>query len=151
MGMAAACKDGGNVLATLADTESRRFIQGFVLSTVLHQDPRYFHSTKTRALPRVWYAASRVVVTRSDHGYNTFNSSEFLGALFTSSLQNAYYPGRDRGLGETMSRFLGALTSDASSNVLREFTPDMKRMFKRHAPEKIQKIEQKLPLPPEDE
>ncbi len=136
--------------ATLADTESRRFIQGFVLSTLLHQDPRYFYSTKTRIVPRLWYAATRVVVTRSDRGHNTFNSSEFLGALFTSSLQNAYYTNRDRGLDETMSRFLGALSSDASSNILREFTPDMKRMFKRHAPSRIQKIEQKLPLPPED-
>lgn len=136
--------------ATLADTESRRFIQGFVLSTLLHQDPRYFYSTKTRPIPRLWYAATRVLVTRSDRGYNTFNSSEFLGALFTSSLQNAYYTNRDRGLDETMNRFLGALSSDASSNILREFTPDMKRMFKRHAPQKIQEIEQKLPLPPED-
>ncbi len=136
--------------ATLTDTESRRFIQGFVLSTLLHQDPRYFYSTKTRTVPRLWYAATRVLVTRSDRGYKTFNSSEFLGALFTSSLQNSYYTNRDRGLDETMNRFLGALSSDASSNILREFTPDIKRMFKRHAPQRIQRIEQKLPLPPED-
>jgi hypothetical protein len=32
--------------ATLANTESRRFIQSFVLSTILHQDPRYFPSVK---------------------------------------------------------------------------------------------------------
>jgi PAS domain S-box-containing protein len=32
--------------ATLADTESRRFIQTFALSTILHQDPRYFPSHK---------------------------------------------------------------------------------------------------------
>lgn len=133
--------------ANLADTESRRFIQGFVLSAVLHQDPRYFPSKKSKKIPRAWYAATRVVVGKSDNGSDTFNSAEFLGALFTSSLQNAYYPEHDRGFGETMSRFLGALLSDASSNVLREFTPDMRRMIRRHAPEKIKQIEEKIPDP----
>jgi hypothetical protein len=36
--------------ATLANTESRRFIQEYALSTILHQDPRYFPSPKKRAL-----------------------------------------------------------------------------------------------------
>jgi hypothetical protein len=72
--------------ATLADTESRRFIQGFALSTILHQDPRYFPSPKHALLARAWYAATRVVVARCDDGHVTFNSAEFLGALFTSSL-----------------------------------------------------------------
>jgi hypothetical protein len=131
--------------ATLADTESRRFIQGFVLSTTLHQDPRYFRSRKNKTIPRAWYAVTRVLVTKSDEGRDTFNTSEFLGALFTSSLQNAYYPERDRGFGNTMNRFLGALSSDASSNLLREFWPDMRRIFRKHAPEKIKEIERKLP------
>jgi len=134
--------------ASLADTESRRFIQGFVLSTALHQDPRYFRSRNKKTIPRAWYAATRVLVTRSDDGRDTFNSSEFLGALFTSSLQNAYYPARDRGFSKTMDRFLGALSSDASSNLLREFWPDMRRIFRKHAPEKIKKIERRLPEPP---
>ena len=136
--------------ATLADTESRRFIQGFALSTILHQDPRYFPSHKRRLISRAWYSATRVVVTKSDHGDSTFNSSEFLGALFASSLQNAYYPRHDRSFGETMNRFGGALSSDAIGDLLREFTPDMKRLFRKHAPKEIQKIEERLPIPPED-
>src|SRR5579864_940907 len=94
--------------ATLADTESRRFIQTFALSTVLHQDPRYFPSNKRSFIARGWYALTRVAVTKNDNGYGTFNSSEFLGALFTSSLQNAYYPRPDRTLGDTLNRFAGA-------------------------------------------
>jgi len=42
------------------------------------------------------------------------------------------------------------VSSDAVGNLLREFTPDMKRLFRKHAPEKIKKIEEKLPIPPED-
>jgi hypothetical protein len=131
--------------ATLADTESRNFIQTFLLSTLLHQDPRYFPSRKTGLIPRAWYAGTRVLVTRRDDGQKTSNTSELLGALFTSSLQNAYYPRRDRGLGDTMNRFVGALGSDASSNVLREFWPDMRRIFRKHAPKEIEKLEKKIP------
>jgi hypothetical protein len=118
--------------ATLANTESRRFIQGFALSTMLHQDPRYFYSPKKK------------------HGNNTFNTSEFLGALFSSALQNSYYPRHDRSLGDTVNRFSGALSSDAIEDLLREFTPDMKRLFHKHAPKKILRIEEKLPIPDED-
>ena len=136
--------------ATLADTESRRFIQTFALSTILHQDPRYFPSYKRKLISRAWYAATRVAITRNDRGNNTFNSSEFLGALFTSSLQNSYYPRHDRTFGETMNRFGGALSSDAVGNLLREFTPDMKRLFRKHAPKEVLRIEEKLPIPADD-
>ena len=49
-----------------------------------------------------------------------------------------------------MNRFGGALSSDAITDLLREFAPDMKRLFRKHAPKKILKIEEKLPIPPED-
>jgi len=136
--------------ATLANTESRRFIQTFALSTILHQDPRYFPSRKRALIARVWYSTTRVVVTKNDNGDNTFNTSEFLGALLSSALQNAYYPRHDRTFGDTMNRFGGALSSDAITDLLREFTPDMKRLFRKHAPKKILQIEEKLPIPPED-
>jgi hypothetical protein len=136
--------------ATLADTESRRFIQTFALSTILHQDPRYFPSHRRTLIARGWYAATRVVVTRKDDGDPAFNTSEFLGALLTSSLQNSYYPSDRRSFGETMNRFSGALSSDAVSNLLREFTPDMKRLFRKHAPKEVLRIEEKLPIPADD-
>ena len=136
--------------ATLADTESRRFIQTVALSTILHQDPRYFPSRKRSLISRSWYAVTRVVITRNDGGDNTFNTSEFLGTLFTSALQNSYYPRHDRNFGETMNRFAGALSSDAVGDLQREFMPDMKRLFRKHAPKEIRKIEEELPIPADD-
>ena len=141
---------GKRLGATLANTESRRLIQGFALSTILRQDPRYFPSRKRRLISRIWYSATRVVVTKNDSGRSTFNTSEFLGALFASSLENAYYPRHDRNFGDTMNRFGGALSSDAIGDLILEFTPDMKRFFRKHAPKEIQRIEEKLPIPPED-
>ncbi len=57
---------GKRLGATLADTESRRFIQNFVLASLLHEDPRYFPSGKNGLVARAWYAATRVLVTRDD-------------------------------------------------------------------------------------
>jgi hypothetical protein len=136
--------------ATLADTESRRFIQTYLLSTVLHQDPRYFYSTKTSLIGRAWYAATRVIITRGDNGRSEFNTSEILGALSTSALQNTYYPKHYRNVNDTLGRFTGSLSSDATSAILREFTPDLKRLFYRHCPLKIQRLEARLPIPDED-
>jgi hypothetical protein len=136
--------------ATLADTESRKFIQGYALSTLLHQDPRYFPSQKKRLFARTWYAVTRVAVGRSDDGSSTFNSPEFLGSLFASALQNSYYPRVDRTLGDTMDRFAGSLTSDVLDDLLHEFAPDMKRLFRRWAPPTVKRIERELPIPAED-
>jgi hypothetical protein len=49
-----------------------------------------------------------------------------------------------------MDRFGGALSSDAIADLLREFTPDMKRLSRKHAPKKTLEIEEKLPIPPDD-
>ena len=49
-----------------------------------------------------------------------------------------------------MNRFGGALSSDAIGYLLLEVTPDMKRFFRKHAPKKILKMEEKLPIPAED-
>jgi hypothetical protein len=136
--------------AVLADTESRRFIQEFALSTMLHQDPRYFSSPKKQLFYRAWYSATRVAITKNDNGESTLNTSEFIGTLLTSALQNSYYPRQDRTFGDTMNRFSGALSSDVVGNLLREFTPDMKRLFRKHVPNKVLKFEEKLPIPTED-
>src|SRR5437879_1570261 len=113
-----------------------------------------FPSHKRALISRVWYSTTRVVVTRNDSGDSTFNTSEFLGALFASSLQNAYYPRHDRNFGDTMNRFGGALSSDAMGYLLLEFTPDVKHFFRKHSPKKnledVLKMEEKLPIPAED-
>src|SRR5579864_1177990 len=145
--------------ALLANHEAGSFFENFLFPTVLRQDPRYFRMGAGHSLfARMPYAASRVLVTQSDSGRHTFNSSLLLGLLFVDSLTNAYYPRPQRGLGDTMSRFGGGVLSSAETNLLREFMPDMMRLFHRHEPEKLKKLEQlekKMPLadklsPPQD-
>ncbi|MGO9126223.1 MAG: hypothetical protein ACLP6G_15220 [Terriglobales bacterium] len=138
---------GKRLGSTLADAESRRFIQTFVLATVLHEDPRYFPSGKRGLVSRGWYATTRVLVTRDDYGRNVLNRSELMGASLVSSLQDAYYPRPDRTFGATMNRLVGTLSGDATTNLLHEFTPDLKRLFHKHCPQGIQRLEARMPIP----
>jgi len=131
--------------ATLADTETRTFFGQLLFPVIFHEDPRYFPSHKKGLIPRAWYAGTRVLVTRRDGDGNTFNKSEFAAVIATASLQNAYYPERDKGFTETMNRFVGGVGSDVTSNMLREFWPDIKKVFRKHEPKKLKEMEDKMP------
>jgi len=133
--------------ATLANTEGRSFFNSFLFPVLFHQDPRYHPSQKAGILPRAWYASTRVVVGRSDEGNKMFNYSEVLGVLAMSSIQNSYYPNEQRGFTDTLNRFLGGISSDASGNLLKEFTPDIKRIARKIIPKRAQKLEKKIPGP----
>jgi hypothetical protein len=130
--------------ASLADTEVRTFFGSFAFPVVFHQDPRFFRSRKRGVIPRVWYAGTRVLIARSDSGKSMFNYSEVLGALATSSMQNAYYPDRDRGFSDTMGRYLGTFTSDATSDIIKEFTPDIVRFVQHHAPARMKRLHNRI-------
>lgn len=129
--------------ALLANHEAGSFFQNFLFPSLLHQDPRYFRMGDGHSLfARVPYAASRVLVTQSDSGHSTFNGSLLLGLLFVDGVTNAYYPRPERGFGNTMTRFGGGVLSSAETNLLREFMPDMMRIFHKHEPDKLKKLEQ---------
>lgn len=130
--------------ANLADTESRTFFQTFLFSSMFGQDPRYHRLGNGGLLYRATYAASRVAVGRSDSGHPAWNVPEFLGVAATEALANAYYPDRDCGFGRTMSRIVGSFASDAGTNVLREFWPDIRARLRKHEPQSIQKLDNRI-------
>ena len=83
---------GKRLGTTLADVESRRFIQNFALASLLHEDPRYFPSGKDRLVARAWYAATRVLVTRDDSGWNVLNRSEISGSIVDQRIAEHLLP-----------------------------------------------------------
>ncbi len=131
--------------AAVAGTESRSFFGSFLFPVLLHQDPRYFALYQGSVVRRGWHAVSRVFVTRDDAGKDTFNSSGMLAIAFAESLGIAWAPEGQRTPGKVATRILGAVQGSATTNVLREFTPDMFRLFSHYAPKKIQRLEKKLP------
>lgn len=126
--------------AALADTEARRFFGRFLFPVLTGQDPRYLPKRKGGVVGRAVYAATRVFVTRNDEGSSVFNSSELFSVAFSRALSNAYYPDRDRTFARTATRIYGTYQSDITSNLLTEFWPDIKAVFKRHAPAKLSKL-----------
>jgi hypothetical protein len=130
--------------ATLADGESREFFGNFLFPTLLRQDPRYFPKRTGSVLSRAWYAATRVVVTRNDSGREMFNFSEVMGVAFSKALSNAYYPNRYCGGLDTTANILGTFQSDATSNLLREFWPDIRKIVHKHTPQRFQSLEERL-------
>ncbi len=136
---------GKRIGAAVGGSESRSFFGTFLFPVLLHQDPRYFALYHGPVVQRGFHAVSRVFVTREDTGKNTFNTAGVLAIAFAESLGVAWAPEGQRTPGTLGLRILGAVQSDATSNVLREFTPDFLRLFNRFAPKRVQRIEKKLP------
>ena len=108
------------------------FLTESLMPTLLHEDPRYFRRGRGGVWSRIGYSASRILIARNDQGNWTFNFAEVGGNAVGAAIGNAYYPG-ERRLGDNVERFSSQMATDAFSQVLKEFWPDIKRRyFTRH-------------------
>jgi hypothetical protein len=103
------------------------FTEG-LFPVMLHQDPRYFRRGSGSVMSRTMYALSRVMVTDSDSGKRQFNYSEWLGNATGVAISNAYYPDA-RTFKDNGSKLLVQVGTDAASQVLKEFWPDIKKKW----------------------
>jgi hypothetical protein len=97
-----------------------------VFPSLLHEDMRYFRRGTGTKLGRTYYALTRILVTRTDAGGTQFNFSEIAGNAAAVAISNAYNPDT-RNAGENLEKLGLQLGTDAISNVLKEFWPDVKR------------------------
>ena len=119
--------------ASVADIVSQNFWGDFVLASAFHEDTRYRRLGESRKLwPRIGYAISRSVVTRTDAGGARFNWSNVLGTAMSAGLSNAYYPPASRTAGATLTNWSTSVAGSGLANLLPEFLPDFKRWLKRH-------------------
>jgi len=105
--------------------------EGFA-PALLHEDPRYFRIGEGPKLYRVWYAVTRIIVTPTDKNNMTFNFAEWGGNSVATAISNLYY--RDgRNWQDNTEKLLVQCGTDALSNVLKEFWPDVKKkLSKKH-------------------
>jgi hypothetical protein len=101
------------------------FTEG-VFPVLLHEDPRYFRRGTGGIASRAVYALTRVIVTQKDSGGSRFNYSEWLGNASAVAISNAYYPD-GRTFTANGTKLLMQVGTDAVSQVLKEFWPDVKR------------------------
>jgi hypothetical protein len=105
------------------------FTEG-IIPALSHQDPRYFRLGEGTKKSRAWYAVTRIFVARMDSGRNTFNFSEWGGNGIAVAISNAYYPDT-RNVSDNVQKLMIQCATDAFSNVLKEFWPDVKHHFQR--------------------
>lgn len=111
----------------LSTTETDVFFQRFFFPALLKQDPRYFRNPDLPFFKRALYSMSRVVITRSDSGGETFNASRILGSVASQAVSDLYVPGQPQGL-KPLSDCVGfRLLRDAGMNLVHEFWPDVRR------------------------
>jgi hypothetical protein len=96
---------------------------------ITHQDNRYYTLGSGGFFKRTGYALSRAVITRTDAGGETFNSSEVIGAGAAAGISNLYYPSQQRTLSNTLTRWGTNVGIDAGTFVFKEFWPDINKAF----------------------
>ena len=101
------------------------FTEG-LFPVLLHEDPRYFRRGTGGVWSRAGYALTRVIVTHADSGGMRFNTSEWAGNALAVAISNAYYPD-NRTFADNGLKVLQQVGTDAVSQVLKEFWPDIKR------------------------
>ena len=111
--------------------QGNMFTEGF-LPVLFREDPRYFRMAEGPKKKRAGYALTRIFVTRTDAGNKSFNFAEVVGNGMASGIGLSYYPD-DRDVADYLQNFGVQLATDATSQVLKEFWPDIKRWWKtRH-------------------
>ena len=126
-GMGGYGKRFGSSMATGA---ANNFFGTFLVSSLLHRDPRYFVTLHGGAGHRIGYALSRIVVARTDDGKDAANWAGILGPLLAESLANSYLPAKEQTAGGTFQRFGWRIGLNAASNSLREYWPTIFRSLR---------------------
>jgi hypothetical protein len=110
---------------TFADQTVENYMVEFILPSALHQDSRYYTLGRGGFIKRTGYSFSRVLITRTDAGDETFNTSEIVGAGAGSALSSLYYPSQERTWTKIGQRWLTNVSLDGMTFVFKEFWPDI--------------------------
>jgi hypothetical protein len=114
---------------SLADQADEDYQVEFVFPAALHQDSRYYTLGRGGFPKRIFYAFSRIVVTRTDNGNETFNTSEIVGAGAAAGISDLYYPSRERTWTKTGQRWVLNVGLDGATFMFKEFWPDLNNKF----------------------
>jgi hypothetical protein len=121
--------------ASIGDIVSQNFFGDFLLASAFHEDTRYVRRGPSHRLwPRIGYAISRSIVTRTDSGETTFNWANIAGTGMSAALSNAYYPPVSRTVRESATNWGTSIAGSGLANLMPEFLPDFRRWVKRHLP-----------------
>lgn len=110
---------------TLADQAVENYNVEFIFPTLLKQDSRYYTLGWGGLIKRTGYSFSRILITRTDSGNETFNASEIMGAGSASAISSLYYPSRERTWTKIGQHWLTDVGLDGMTFIFKEFWPDI--------------------------
>ena len=117
---------------TFADQSDENIWVESILPAAFHEDSRYYTLGHGGFVKRTAYALSRVIITRTDSGTESFNASEIIGAGGAAGISSAYYPKQYCTWTKTGQRWLTNIILDGANFVVREFWPDVHSAFRHH-------------------
>jgi hypothetical protein len=121
----------------------KRYASGFAVGTsrqvfalglddLLHQDPRYFPSSKRGFKPRFGNVLKQVFIAKQDDGHTTVASSRIVSALGAGFLANSWQPKGNNSAADGLERGGLFLVGDAAFFLLQEFVPFTRNSIFRH-------------------
>jgi hypothetical protein len=123
--------------AAYADYFTGNFFGNAVLTSLLHEDPRYFQKGTGSYTRRALWAASGTVWCKRDKGTWGPNYANVFGNLIGSSISNVYYPESDRTVKGTLERGFTVTAQGIIGSEVIEFWPDIARRHNRKQAEKL--------------
>lgn len=109
-----------------ADNTIENYLVEAIVPVPTKEDPRYYTLGHGGFFKRTGYSMSRLFITRSDAGQDTFNFSEIVGAGAAAGIGNLYYPNENEWV-KTYQRWASQILQDGLSNIAKEFWPDINR------------------------
>lgn len=101
----------------------------FGLSSALGEDNRYFVSGKKGFWRRTWYAVTSAFLARHRDGHLSFSFSQIGGVAAGAFLARPWLPPDQNSAGDGAVSFGITMASNAGTNVLKEFLPDILSVF----------------------
>jgi hypothetical protein len=109
--------------ASMAKRASANLMGTYLLSSILHDDPRYYVRGDGSLKQSIKYALRRVVIVRKDAGGEAFNWPGILAPLGSAALANTYMPEDQKTVGYTFENYGWSIASAAGVNLLKEYWP----------------------------
>lgn len=99
----------------------------FGLSSLLHQDNRYFNSGKKGFWPRTGYAVASGILARRDDGSRHLSISQLGGVAAGAFLSRSWQPPSTNSAGDGAVSFGITMASNMGFSAVKEFLPDLGR------------------------
>ena len=123
--------------AAYTDAFIGNFFGNAVLTSMMHEDPRYFQKGTGSAMKRFLWAASSTIWCRRDNATWGPNYANVGGNLIGAAIARAYYPASERTVSSTIEDGFTVSAEGIVGSEVIEFWPDLVRHHKRKQAEKL--------------